>query len=840
MKSSSSLKVVWGISVGSMHWAAYGRRPNSTAPILRDSSKTSCPPSVLLGREESQSLRLDCWFPSNPIGTGNHWPPEATVTRELGSGRYPVAAAWFGRLNDEKWRWRVDGNERTLGALEAISFTVSQLALINARQHPCVIVIPNDFQQREQQRLLDDCNALGLSASLLWLPIAASLAWVEENLHSLPDPNQTEISELPIAVVHCDWGLIRISKLKLVINSQNGVNRWVPARSRPIKSDESITGFGWHDLSACSSANVQDVWNRLFITRSFGEASSTRGSSVLQEIQNWSITRLSNEDLSITQGDSKSHDASHGLSVCSKHDSIQQLRQELSSLAPSSILLFVGDFADSVTSAVEISSLLQKYKYCVADGIAGEQLLAKGASIFARNQVDGRLSYLDTLPNLELFVDRGSQYEWISLLGEADKFVAGGKEWQLQEPIRGLSIRQGASSIKLAVSHEDEFVRELRVPFDRPIEVGVAAPLYVSATPAQGNAKLRFETDDTAFRSRMVIHADWKRMNAVIGKDGRQVDKVAYASSQPRSFPNVKPRPADKQRWEDFERQAKLFLANPRASQPSLFVPSTLKKLLESAKFANGCSALSSNGKPPYEIQQQLVDQLAKYLFSQLEASDSPFQHQKDDVLRVLAYMSANGDGIEALIRQQLISSPNVKELNCLLAGNCIRTPELASTFIVRLLEYIPKRVQQRLLSFQMQAIARLISQREDALSLLSEDHAYQLLTECLKVFKHELESSNLHWLFEHSGLVVVYTLRYRTVNTNFLSPETELALKAKQLFGLAIEKLTERLPQRRQLTMLGSNLSPTRIERLVGAIQQLIDYIDKKGEGPPGFRIGD
>jgi hypothetical protein len=139
-----------------------------------------------------------------------------------------------------------------------------------------------------------------------------------------------------------------------------------------------------------------------------------------------------------------------------------------------------------------------------------------------------------------------------------------------------------------------------------------------------------------------------------------------------------------------------------------------------------------------------------------------------------------------------------------------------------------------------MQAIARLISQREDALNLLSEDQAYQLLTDCLKVFKHELERNNLHWLFEHSGLVVVYTLRYRTVNTNFLSPETELALQAKQLFSLAVEKLTERLPQPRQSTMQCVNSNPTRIERLIGAIEQLIDYIDKKGEGTPGFHIGD
>lgn len=116
-------------------------------------------------------------------------------------------------------------------------------------------------------------------------------------------------------------------------------------------------------------------------------------------------------------------------------------------------------------------------------------------------------------------------------------------------------------------------------------------------------------------------------------------------------------------------------------------------------------------------------------------------------------------------------------------------------------------------------------------LSKIPEPTVYKLVTECLKVFEHELECNNLWWLFEHSGLVVVYALRYRINNPSFLNPESELAIRAKEKFELAIEKIKNRLNQKQTRFGYGT-YERSRLQRLGDALHQLIDYIDKRGEG--------
>ncbi len=103
-------------------------------------------------------------------------------------------------------------------------------------------MIPNDFEQREQQRLLDACNAAGIDASLIWLPVAAILAWLEDCRDSLPIAGSLPEKGLSVLVVHADWGHIRCPTLNLVAKAEFGC-RWIPARRRPKVNDYKIPGF---------------------------------------------------------------------------------------------------------------------------------------------------------------------------------------------------------------------------------------------------------------------------------------------------------------------------------------------------------------------------------------------------------------------------------------------------------------------------------------------------------------------------------------------------------------------------------------------------------------------
>jgi hypothetical protein len=787
--------------------------------VGRSSSKNNVPASILLGRLAGEPLRLDCWSPPHPRGTAAPWPPEATVSRQHGGGRFPIAAAWTGRIDDQNrnWPWLIDADERELGSLDAIANGASQLTKLHAANSPAAIVIPNDFRQREQQRLLDACSDASINASLLWLPVAAALNWLRQNHHRLPVSDEESDNQFTLPIVHCDWGQIRCSTIQLVrLEDEHGV-RWMPARKRPTSSDQTIAGFGWSDAAGCHGENYQDTWRELFASKIDNTILQSRSSrsNVLEQVAQWNVAQSSKTKIDTW------------------------LANHLATIENPASIVFVGDFADHVSAGPLVNREVQHhFRRCcpptVASGSLGEDYLAAGASIFALDRREGRTSYLDTLPDLELFVNRNYEFEWMSLLGDSDQFVPGGQEWKLPNPIDDLAVRRGASSIKLVVAHEEyPGVRELQVKLDRTAELDLAAELHVSATPAQGNAQLRLVTEELQTVPSQSILANWNRMTPLLDNANQPISKDDYANSRPRAYPNLRPRPASLDRWGPFLNQAKQFCSLVESANDLNSNPVALGRLLNVSRIVTGTSPVSSDGNAPPGREQEIVDRLVRILF---EYVSGPPNMIKDRIFveatRVLAFMSADCNGLDRWLREQTGKTTRVDETTCIIAGHCIRDGVTAARFMLQLLGAIPTSNLGRLLSYQMKALGILLSQRQDAMSKLPLEAAEQLVEECLRVFQAEVENDKLAWLFEHSGLAIVYALRYRVYDPSFLDPESPVAIRAKEHFTAAIEKLSERIQRRPRSSYISNSLSPERARRLRTALQQLIDYIDKRGEG--------
>ncbi|MCC9601024.1 hypothetical protein LOC67_10750 [Stieleria sp. JC731] len=738
------------------------------------------------------------------------------MSSETGSGRFPVAAAWTGRADDgnERWRWAIDDEDHELSSLDAISSGASQLAKIHGKNAPSAIVIPNDFRQREQQKLLDACSAARVNASLLWLPVAAALAWLEQLRDTLKPPQSDSDDPLTLPIVHADWGQVRCSTLQLVPTKASDGFRWIPARRRPIVSDWHTPGFGWTEAAACDHVNSQTIWKQRFASSMLAHESdsSISESNLLEQIAGWSVEQKSRWQVDLSLAD------------------------HLSTIPSSATIIFVGDFANQVASGEQVRrrTAAGQNPPFIADGVTGESLLARGAAVFARDRVEDRISYLDTLPDLELFVDRNHQYDWLSLLGDMDQFVPGGEEWNLPRPIDGLALRRGATSIKLVVAHDEyDGVRELQVRLDHPAELDLAARLHVSATPAQGNAKLRLLTEAYGTVPARSIQANWDRMSHLLDDEGVPIGKEAYAKSRPRAFPNLRPRPAEIGRWKAFRSRAKQFLGDVHGPDGVNSKYASLSRLLDTARVASGTSAVSSDGHVPPGEDQSIVDELTKLILAYVSVTPSAIHKRThDEAVKLLGFMSADCVGMDAWIRREITQTSKTGETTCIIAGNCIRNPKTASIFVRKLLAEIPTGNKKRLLNYQMQALGRLLSQRQDAMSELRSQDATLLVQECINVFDDEIKKDNLAWLFEHSGLVVVYALRYRIYEQDFLDPDSALALRAKKTFAVAIEKLMERRDRRWRYGQSGNFVSQARAKRLLAALKQLIDYIDKRGEG--------
>jgi hypothetical protein len=803
MIDSARVTAAWGISVGSMHWSAC-RAPvdHTTQPQIKHPRVKSIPASVLLGWASGEPLRLDCWAPPHPRGTASHWPLDAVVTTETGSGRFPLAAAWTGRHNDLSWRWKPDAEFRELDSLEAVCFGASQLTKIHAHKGPSAIVIPNDFKQREQQRLLDSCSVAGVNASLIWLPVAATLAWMDDHGDLLPRPFPQSEERLTVHVVHADWGRILCSTLTLVVRPDEYGCRWIPARRHPAVSDWAIPGFGWSSVRVCDAEHASEVWRSIFILAEEANPKNCNfKSSLLEEMACWVVPQMSSIEVD------------------------KKLANYLSSAAIATVIIFVGDFAQQLSKGPNVANLNISSSF-VADGLDGEDLLARGASIYARDRLCNRVSYLDTLPNLELFVDRNSEYEWMPLLDNKDQFVAGGQKWVLPLPIEGLSIRTGASSVKLVVAHDEyEGVRELHAKLDHSCERTQFAKLHVSAVPAQGNAKLELITIADVDTPARTILAKWDQMSPVLDSYKKPVDKGAYLKLLPRAYPELLPRKMSSAKWESAlplinELNESIITTKLEAIITDQQKFSILKQKLlakDQTESPHDATAVSSDGKVSHN--QESLDTLKSTLLSLWQITKDGRTPVLSTIVRALGYISVDDLEFEDWLVNHLHNDFHDRQCVLHTSGLAMRSPRNIFKLVMHVF-YLNGDIASPN-SNALKAISQVLRYRRDATKQIDSSTCQRVIEECLKIFERGMNNGGGGYPFRWSSLIVVYMLRRRMFDLGFLEPEQELAIQAKGLFRRAIE-----LFKQKRLRPLGGSVD------LPSALQQMIDYIDRRGSG--------
>ena len=79
----------------------------------------------------------------------------------------------------------------------------------------------------------------------------------------------------------------------------------------------------------------------------------------------------------------------------------------------------------------------------------------------------------------------------------------------------------------------------------------------------------------------------------------------------------------------------------------------------------------------------------------------------------------------------------------------------------------------------------------------------------------------NANYIFRNTGLIIVYLLRRRSFDDNYMDPESQIAKKTKTAFNSAI-----RDSQAGRLRLIGGMVD------LAQQLQLMIDYIDRRGRG--------
>jgi hypothetical protein len=473
-----------------------------------------------------------------------------------------------------------------------------------------------------------------------------------------------------------------------------------------------------------------------------------------------------------------------------------------------------------------VSSILSSSTALIADGPSGETLLARGASVFAQHRINNRVSYLDTLPNLELFVDRSNQYEWMPVLGNTEQFVAGGQKWELPTPIEGLSIRRGASSVKLVVAHDEyEGVRELHAKLEHPAEQRQSAVLHVSATPAQGNARLELVTNALVDVPAKTILAKWDQMQVVIDSNRKPVDKETFLKLQPRAYPELLPRRMSYAKWRNAlpliqELNSLIVRKRPDAIMAEGWQFSRLKDSLmakDQSQTPHDATAVSSDAKVQFD--QDSLEALKASLLALWRCKKIECAPVLSTIIRALGYISVDDIEFEDWLAKHFHNEFHDRQCVLHTSGLAMRSPHNIAKLVKHVFYSGGRLISPG--ANELKAISQVLRYRHDATKEIKSDSCEQVIQSCLRIFERGMESGGGGYPFRWSSLIVVYMLRRRMFDLDFLDPERELATQAKELFRTAIDRYKQR-----RLRPLGGSVD------LPAALQQMINYIDRKGSG--------
>ncbi len=828
--------------------------------------KPAIPPSALVPRF-NEPIRTDIFWPPHPRGSGQDWPPEAHVSKTSLCGRLPMAYAWALLQHDKQWVWSDDADRTPVAGADAICAVVKDACsrmITDVQQPPVVLVIPNGLSESHRQSLIATGDAEGLKIKLLWRPVAAALSWCNINSRKLQErPHEVGNTMGRILVLHMGFDVFEATILDVVPSTERGETWFLPARHRPNRQHDAIESFGYDLLFSFTNECLQSenrtpttsaIWERMWCTSWLrtvigslvggnAEASSQYATQVQPAITSeaWSEIWHSQLDrISQTCVTDNPVDGDLGGHLCGGFDisSLTKWQNHCSNnirKAPLLGAVATGPLASTPVNQHETyGRMLLRKLGCPLEiaTVEGEGLpfgiLAEGAACYSSRRYADLPTYLDTLPRIQTVIRRQGEPTWIDLLSSDESFVDGGRIWRRPKNVDNLEIQESQKELTLAVNHEEyPYVRAVTADLPKELEEKQPVSLAVAIEPAQGNARIEVVPEDANLFGRSRIIVNWKSMGVFIDKeDGCKKTPEEYLESFPRYYPPLSKRKHSIYRWRAIQNNiqdvTRRVLDHPSAN----WTHEKIEKLLEVIKqkdsdyYPQDATAISSDGKVSnnQEVLESFVEAMCVAL--------SEFSGRRAEVcIRTLGYTSTDNptfreiilSGVEEFLASRYRDGLGQHILTS--CGWCLREPEDIQLF-AKACEKHMRRNETNLMVW-LKAFSEILRYRDDATRNIDTPLAQYLIEKSLATFITQRKRNNGNFLFRYSCLIIVYLLRRRAYDNNFLPPESDLAERVKDEFRTAIEAYNNHT-----FKLIGGAVN------LAAALQTMIDYIDLRGRG--------
>ncbi len=786
-------------------------------------AKTETPPCILLPRLHREPLRLQQSGPQHPRGTGDVWPPEASLPDDiLQSPIVPMGLVWnaLSREALASWSWTTpEGQTHSASPAELIAAAVAGVVPRVIAGSP-VLVIPNDLKMKQQQAIIDACSQQELRVKLLWRPIAAALSWCEQHAAAvLAQHASIEGSIGMLLVLHLGIDQFELTPLELVAKKQGHKRVLLPARRRPRVATLPSCGVDW--LMSIATGSVAEAWHELWTTNSIeqrleaperpleaffdGAASLTWRSSIINQWLPPALCRSQFDGWLRSHRKALPQQPPLGVVVTGEFAHVPFARK----VALWRHVLSTQGIGDDVPRLLIESQSLEKLRDV---SVIGSGALRYAAAVAA---VDA--SYLDTLPRIRLDVKgRGATSKWQDLLDDSDEFVVGGKLWRRGSPLTGLGVKAGKQRVELTLNHEEfDTVRQWVAEWPKPALQETAIELHVSLEPAQGNARVDVIPVNAVEEGMRRIPLEWHRMT-----DTGKTPEQWMAAKKDRSFPATLVRAASARMW----RPAQLAIVRYLSSASRSDLIDVVDKLkardpliaVVKGQEASG-TAVSSEGFSP-DGPSQLLDQFIELLVGKIGTSLRP----PELFVRAIAYSSTSSPAWATFLRHQITSQRTGLNADSLKAcGWCLREPLDIAAFS----EIMELSCKQGLSgpNLWLRAFAEMLRYREAATYGIPTDRCERLTEYILKIFRQQCADRNAHYIFRNSCMCIVYLLRRRAYDDDFLALDSDLHHRVKDAFESALADV-----RTKRLRPMGG------IVNLESELRKIIDFIDKVGGDEP------
>jgi hypothetical protein len=469
---------------------------------------------VLLG-DDAKNIELNSGAEAtnSMIGRGWDWPASAVVDDAGLSRRIPISEV-ISCLEENR------EVATSIGKIDpAVMLAAGIRSLAEARgaitDTPVIVAIPDDirFDEEARQKILNALEPTGMRIQLLWRPVAALLGMAKD-INQLAE----QLAGKPIGVVSLLNEGISASILELrKFKSKSNQPYVIPKRTREgifVPFDEPILELAKQNadkiMSSYGENGWQVLWGNGFILRHLLRLENY--SPIVKIGANW-------EQIPVEEIE-KLSDISVSEEVIDRIDEFLANVQLLVYEGPALETPVDGDRLMNRVSDVLYTGIFERDtgRNRQSIGYLGNktQLVAHGSFEYARRQADEEITYYDHLPQIELAVRRGDEPVFRSLI-DLDDEVEGGKAYDKSKDL-DLVIPKGAQIIEFYILREGNNAPR-RATIDLPTAIinDIPVQMNVHQFPAQGRARLRLESLDPNFPLRP-IYVDWSSMEVLEGE----------------------------------------------------------------------------------------------------------------------------------------------------------------------------------------------------------------------------------------------------------------------------------------------------------------------------------